>query len=93
MIINKKEFANRMARIGGIKKYKAKENVDLFIETLIDCLKDDETVKFYEFGRFELKTIQEKPARNPKTGEKVIVPEHKRVKFYPTEGLAKKIGI
>lgn len=91
MIINKKEFANRMAEISGIKKYQARENVDLFIETIIDCLKDEDVIKIHGFGRFELKTIKEKPAQNPKTGEKCIVPEHKKVKFYATDGLDKKI--
>ncbi len=91
MTVNKKEFTGRLAKIGGIKKNKAKEYVDLFIDTLIDCLGKDDTVKICGFGTFTLKTIPQKPARNPKTGEKCIMPEHKKVKFYPTEGLAKRI--
>lgn len=91
MIVNEKEFADRMAEIGGIKKYESKKYVELFIETLIDCLKKQDVVKIREFGRFELKTFKEKPAQNPRTGEKCIAPEHKKVKFYATKGLAKRI--
>ena len=91
MTINKKEFANRMAEIGGIKKYEAEEYVELFIETLIDCLKKQDVIKIREFGRFELQTIKEKPARNIRTGEKCIIPEHKKVKFYATNGFSKRI--
>jgi len=73
MTINKKEFVNRMAEIGGITKKEANRGVDAFIETLIDCMKEEVRVKFVGFGRFELKTVKEKPARNPKTGEPCCV--------------------
>ncbi len=87
MAITKTEFVNRMAEIGGITKKEANRGVDAFIATLIDCLNDGYVVKFVGFGKFELKTMKEKPARNPKTGESCIVPEHKKVKFYAGETL------
>ena len=91
MTINKMEFVNRMAEIGGITKKEANRGADAFIETLIDCLNAECVVKFVGFGRFELKTMKEKPARNPKTGESCIVPEHKKVKFYAGEALAERM--
>ena len=45
----------------------------------------------YGFGKFELKKMKEKPARNPITGESCIVPEHKKVRFYVSEGLSGRI--
>lgn len=91
MTINKKEFVDRMAEIGGITKKEANRGVDAFIETLIDCMNAECVVKFVGFGRFELKTAKEKPARNPRTGESCIVPEHKKVKFYASEGLSERM--
>ena len=91
MTINKTEFVNRMAEIGGITKKEANRGVDAFIETLIDCLNDGCAVKFVGFGKFELKTMKEKPARNPRTGESCIVPEHKKVKFYAGEALSERM--
>lgn len=91
MVVNKENFAKRMAKIGGIKRCEAAAYVDLFIETLIACLSDEDIIKFRGIGRFELKTINEKLARNPKTGEKCIVPLHKKVKFYASDGLADQI--
>ena len=73
MTINKKEFVNRMAEIGGMTKKQANKGADAFIETLIDCLNAECVVKFVGFGRFEMKTMKEKPARNPRTGETCIV--------------------
>lgn len=92
MTITKTEFVNRMAEIGGITKAEASRGVDAFIATLIDCLNDGCVVKFVGFGKFELKTMKEKPARNPKTGESCIVPEHKKVKFYAGETLTDKMN-
>ncbi len=87
MVLNKKKFADRMAAKGSITKAQAKREVNLFIETLIDCLKDEDIIKFHKFGRFELKTVKEKPAKSPATGKIHIVPEHKKVKFYAGETL------
>lgn len=91
MAITKTEFVNRMAKKGGITKVEANRGVDAFIETLIDCLNDEGVVKFVGFGKFELKTMKEKSARNPRTGESCIVPEHKKVKFYAGEALAERV--
>lgn len=91
MTINKKEFVNRMAEIGGMTKKEANRGVDAFIETLLDCLNAECVVKFVGFGRFEMKTMKEKPARNPRTGESCIVPEHRKVKFYAGETLTERM--
>ncbi len=64
---------------------------ELFWETLMDFLSEGKKVNFYGTGHFELKTVKEKKARNPKTGEACIVPEHKKVKFYSSETLADRI--
>ena len=44
MSVNKKEFADRMAAKGGIKKKDAMKGLDLFIETLMDCMSENEKV-------------------------------------------------
>ena len=93
MAINKKEFADRMAENGGTTKKAAYQAVDAFIETLMDYLAEGRKVNFYGIGHFELKTVKEREARNPKTGETCIVPEHQKVKFYPSENLADKMKI
>lgn len=91
MAVNKKEFADRMAENGGTTKKAAYKAVDAFIETVMDYLGEGETVRFQNFGRFELKDVKERVARNPKTGESCIVPEYRRVKFSPSETLAYRI--
>lgn len=89
--INKKEFAYKIAEKGGFYKKDAMKMTELFWETLMDYLSEDRKVNFYGIGHFELKTVKEREARNPKTGDKCIMPEHQKVKFYPSELLTGKI--
>ena len=69
MSVNKKEFADRMAAKGGIKKKDAMKGLDLFIETLLDCMSENEKVKLLNFGSFQMKTVKERIGRNPQTGQ------------------------
>lgn len=43
------------------------------------------------FGKFEVKTVKEIIGRNPKNGNVCMIPEHKKVKFYASEGLSKSM--
>ena len=91
MAITKPEFISRMAKKGGITKAEASRGVDAFIETLIDCLNDGHAVKFVGFGKFELKTMKERMGRNPQNGDEHMIPEHKKVKFYASDGLSERM--
>ena len=90
MSVLKKEFIDRMAETGGITKKAAREGLELFIETLMDCMCENEKVMFNNFGRYEMKTLESRKGRLPLGGE-CIIPEHKKMKFYPSRTLSKKI--
>lgn len=90
MSVLKKEFIDRMAENGGITKKAARQGVDLFFETLLDCMAEGEKVMFNNFGRFEMKTLESRKGRLPLGGE-CIIPEHKKMKFYPSRKLSQKI--
>lgn len=91
MAVTKKEFADRMAENGGTTKKAAYKAVDAFIDTLMDYLGEGEKVMLMGFGRFEVRTAKERVGRNPRTGEEYMIPEHGKVKFVPSEGLADRI--
>ena len=90
MSVLKKEFIDRMAEAGGITKKEARRGLELFMETLIDYMSEHEKVMFNNFGRFEMKTLEGRKSRLPLGGE-CIIPEHKKMKFYPSRALSKKI--
>lgn len=87
--MTKEQFANRMAEKGGIKKIEAYRYMNLFIDTLLECLKDEGMVKFTGFGKFEVKDTKERVGRNSQNGKEYIIPKHKAVKFRAGEKLNK----
>ena len=72
MLVLKKEFIDRMAETGGITKKAAREGLELFIETLMDCMCENEKVMIKGFGRFEMRTVKERKGRMPLGGEDCI---------------------
>lgn len=80
-----------MAEKGGITKKEARRGVDLFFETLMGCMREDEKVVFTGVGKFEMKTFKERKGRIPIGGAECIVPEHRKMKFRASDGLVDKI--
>ena len=91
MAVLKKEYIDRMAEKGSITKKAARQGVELFIETLMDYMSENEKVMIVGFGRFEMKTHKERKGRVPLRGTECIIPEHRKMKFYASETLPGRI--
>lgn len=91
MAVYKKEFTDRMAENGGITKKAARLGFDLFVETLMDYMCENEKVVFTGFGKFEMKTLKERKGRLPLSGEDCVIPEHEKIKFAASERLTDRI--
>lgn len=55
----------------GLSKRDAKELVELFFEEIRRALENGEQVKLSGFGNFDLRDKNQRPGRNPKTGEDI----------------------
>ena len=91
MAVLKKEFIDRMSENGGITKKAAKQGLDLFFETLMECMAEGEKVLLVGLGRFEMKTTKERRGRAPLSGAECVIPEHRVMKFHASETLTDKI--
>ena len=65
----------------GLNKTDGRELVDLLIEELMASLAVGEQVKLSGFGNFDLRDKNERPGRNPKTGESIPVSARRVVTF------------
>ena len=66
---------------------------DIMFNTITDSLIKDKPVELRGFGRFSIKKIKAKyNARNPLTGEKIYVPEKKKVSFKMSKHLKQEIN-
>jgi nucleoid DNA-binding protein len=59
----------------------SKNAVNRVFEAMIKAIKDGEKVVVQGFGSFHVVMRKSKPARNPRTGEPVMIPPRRRVKF------------
>jgi len=56
--------------------------IDIFLQSIIDALREKKSVELRSFGTFFIKEIKEKySARNPKTGGLIYVPKKNKVRF------------
>ena len=67
----------------GIDPRKANELSIRIIKALVDALIAGDDVELRGLGTLEVKERKTYSARNPKTGESVTVPSHRRVIFRP----------
>jgi len=65
----------------GITLAEAGKIVDVVISGLVQGLIAEKKTTLPNFGRFEVKETKARKARNPRTGEEVMVPAKKSVKF------------
>ena len=79
MSLTKAEMSEALFDELGLNKREAKELVDLFFEEIRSALARGEQVKLSGFGNFDLRDKNERPGRNPKTGEPVHISASRRL--------------
>lgn len=79
--VTKKELIDRIADRTGNKRVDVKRVIQHFLDEIIDELGQGNRLEFRDFGVFESKVRAARVAQNPKTLERVKVPEKRTVKF------------
>ncbi|MDN7124189.1 integration host factor subunit alpha [Pseudidiomarina terrestris] len=92
MALTKAEMAEHLFEKFGINKRDAKDLVENFFEEIRKTLERGEEVKLSGFGNFELRTKNERPGRNPKTGEDIPISARRVVTFRPGQKLKQRVS-
>lgn len=58
-----------------------KRIIDTVFDSMIDLLAEGNNIYLRNFGTFHIRQCEERPGRNPKTGETFTVPAKKKVLF------------
>ena len=90
--MTKAELVARMAEKAGLKKSQAERALQAFIESLTQALEKGERIAIPQLGVFNVKQRAERTGRNPRTGETVLIPAKKVVKFSPAKTLQSKVN-
>ena len=91
MGLTRADMAKSLFNEMGLNKKEARELVDSFFEELISSLAVGEQVKLSGFGNFDIRDKNERPGRNPKTGEKIPITARRVVTFRPGQKLRARV--
>ncbi|MDG4867063.1 integration host factor subunit alpha [Guyparkeria sp. 1SP6A2] len=81
MALTKADLVETLHNELGLNKREAKDFVDLFFEEMRQVLESGEDIKLSGFGNFTLRDKNERPGRNPRTGEMIPVTARRVVTF------------
>ena len=88
--MTKLEISRELAERKDMPLADAIKAVDGVIDIMKDAFKNGRNVYLRGLGSFVIKERKERTGRNPRTGEGVIIPAHKEVKFNQSQSLIVK---
>ena len=81
MALTRVKMAESLFNELGLSRTEARELLEVFFEELAASLAVGEQIKLSGFGNFDLRDKNERPGRNPKTGEKIPISARRVVTF------------
>jgi integration host factor subunit beta len=89
--VTKKEIVKTISEEIGLTQLKTKEIVQKTFDAIVETLVEDRRIELRNFGVFEVKKRAARKARNPRTGQRVDVPEKFVVTFKPGKEMEEKV--
>jgi nucleoid DNA-binding protein len=89
--VTKKEIVKTISEEIGLTQLKTKEIVQKTFDAIVETLVDEGRIELRNFGVFEVKKRAARKARNPRTGDKVFVPEKFVVTFKPGKEMEERV--
>jgi nucleoid DNA-binding protein len=90
--MTKKEMAQAIAEEMGLTQGQAKEVVQRVFDGITETLLNEGRIELRNFGVFEVKKRKPRKARNPRTGQTVLVPAKLVVTFKPGREMEQRVG-
>ncbi|MCW5589545.1 MAG: integration host factor subunit alpha [Legionellales bacterium] len=91
MALTKADIAEHLFNEIGLNKREAKDLVEIFFEEVKQSLANGHRVKLSGFGNFDLRDKNERPGRNPKTGEEIPITPRRVVTFKAGQKLKARV--
>lgn len=75
-----------------LPKSKSQDFLNALVDTILEEIETKGKSAITNFGSFTVVEVAERTGVNPKTGEPLIIPAHKRISFTPYKALEKKVN-
>ena len=89
--VTKKEIVKTISEEIGMTQLKTKEIVQKTFNAIVETLVEERRIELRNFGVFEVKKRAARKARNPRTGQRVDVPEKFVITFKPGKEMEEKV--
>ena len=90
--LTKADLADAIHAAMPVDKQKAVQIVEDYIELIKEALEKESKVMLSGFGSYEVRYKPARRGRNPQTGDTIILPARKVVKFKPSQMLRKALN-
>jgi nucleoid DNA-binding protein len=90
--VTKKDLAKKIADQLNVNQLLALEIVQMTFDGITDTLVSEGRMELRNFGVFAVKERLQRMARNPRTGERVLVPQRCVVTFKPGRDMEQRVG-
>lgn len=90
--MTRSELIDRFAKNADISRQRAAVIVDGFFEALIEAMASGDRIELRSFGNFSVRGYESYMGRNPKSGDKVFVPEKRLPYFKPSLELRRRLN-
>jgi DNA-binding protein HU-beta len=86
------EIADRLAGEHGLTKAQAKAVVEAVFKQIADAATSGNETSIAGFGKFKVKNVPEREARNPSTGATIKVAASKKLTFTPAKAVKEALN-
>ena len=90
--MNKREFIENISESHQITQTAARKALDTLLSTMMETMKQGEKITISGFGSFKVVAKAAQKGRNPQTGQTIIIPARKVVKFKPARKLTERVN-
>lgn len=90
--VTKKDIVNAISERTGMHRTEVKIIMQQFLDSIVQAVSEGKNIEIRGFGRFKAKPRKERLARNPRSGEKVLVQAGIRPVFEPSRELIKMLA-
>ena len=89
--MTKKDIARKIADELGLQQQLVRQVVQMVFDAITETLATEGRIELRNFGVFEVQKRKPRTARNPRTGERVAVPERVTVKFWAGQEMRQQV--
>ena len=90
--ITKKDIVEDISLRTGLTQVETKTIIEKFLDALVKGLLQGSNIEIRGFGRFKLKERKQRSARNPRTGETVVINAGTKPVFEASKELIKSLN-